>query len=155
MSTFKKNATFTAVAALNAIIGLWSVGCGPVPTPVSDEWVVSASNDIPEEYLNSVLNEAGIVAGYCQEAHWGGIVTIVDTPFYCPGSSSATNWCSGSTYDPQDITIVYDPSVGLGPAISTTAASWELCNARIRGCFNIVDESKTPDCVSWVTAHGG
>lgn len=86
---------------------------------------------------DAVLTEAyaaeiGIAADVIREQEgvlhrrWGGVVTVVAEPFSCYGGE----WtCNGWADDGHNITVVYAPDLGLGPAVGATAIEWELCNA--------------------------
>ena len=143
---------------LIALAALLLTACGAAPAPsVPVGWTIDAPPGIPASYVASVEALALEVEGFCPSSYWGGVLTIVPAAFACPGSTTTSGWCSGATYGPQDSTVAYDPAEGLGPDASTTAAAWELCNARIESCYGVLmpetHSPSTADCVAWLAAH--
>lgn len=143
---------------LIALAVLLLAACGAAPAPsVPTGWTIDAPPSVPAAYVASVEALSLQVEGFCASSYWGGVLTVVDAPFACSGSTSTSGWCAGATYSPQDSTVVYDPAVGLGPDVGSTAAAWELCNARIESCYGtLLPETHSPstaDCVAWLAAH--
>lgn len=55
---------------------------------------------------------------------WPGSVAVEPAPFPCFAGR-----CAGITVDAAHVVVAYDPSVGLGPGVGTTAIEHELCHA--------------------------
>lgn len=72
----------------------------------------------------------------------GEKLTVYDAPYSC-GSISPSGLCDGSVGTLGDVAVVYNPELGLGPSVGSTALEHEFCHLVVG-----YDEAATECCVN-------